>query len=201
MADIAVQNPVTGELRMVAEADAPAFVEQTGWVLPDQAERERGARILESGGAGQQALAGVETAVRTGTLGLVPGLVGGWQQRAEVQAEEHPYVRMAATGVGALAPALATGGLAGAAAGAAGLGAGATTALTAGVEGLAGGYAQEVEDARSEMRDVSAGNVLLYGLGGEVVGRALPAALRMGAGRVRSALTAAEEIAGEGVPS
>lgn len=200
MADVAVQNPATGELRMVSEEDAPAFTEQTGWTVADQAQRERGARLLESGGVGQQALAAGETAVRTGTLGLVPG-IKGWQQRAEVQAEEHPYVRMAATGVGALGAAAATGGVAGAAAGGLGISGAAATALTAGAEGLAGGAAQEVEDARNEVRDVSAGNIFLYGLGGEIAGRALPAAFKMGAGRVRAALTAAEEVAGEGVPS
>ncbi len=201
MGDVAVQNPATGELRMVAEADAPSFVEQTGWTLPDQAQRERGARMLESGGVGDQALAAGETAIRTGTFGLVPGLAKGWQQRSEVQHEEHPYVEMGARAVGALAPALATSGAATALSGAAGLSAATTGLVSGAVEGLAGGAADEIEQAREEVRDASVGNIFLYGLGGEIAGRALPAALRMGAGKVRRALTAAEEITGEGVPS
>lgn len=204
MADVAVQNPTTGEFRMVAEEDAPSFTQQTGWVLPDQTQRERGAKILESGGVGDQALATGEAALRTGTFGLVPGVSKGWKQRAEVLHEEHPYVEMGARAAGALAPALATGGLAGGAVGAAeAAGVGARTAglVAGGLEGLAGGAADEIEQAREETRDVSVGNIFLYGLGGEIAGRALPAALKMGAGRVRRALTAAEEVAGEGVPS
>ena len=201
MADVAVQNPATGELRMVAEADAPSFVEQTGWTLPDQAQRERGARMLESGSVGDQALAAGETAIRAGTFGLVPGLAKGWQQRSEVQHEEHPYVEMGARAVGALAPALATSGAATALSGAAGLSAATTGLVSGAVEGLAGGAADEIEQAREEVRDASVGNIFLYGLGGEIAGRALPAALKMGAGKVRRALTAAEEITGEGVPS
>lgn len=201
MADVAVQNPATGELHMVAEADVPSFIEQTGFTIPDQAERERGARIIESGGLGQQALAAGEAAVRTGTFGIVPGVTPGWQQRAQVLHEEHPYVETAARAAGALAPALATGGLGGAAAGAVGLGARGAGYAAAAAEGLAGGLADEIEAARAETRDVSAGNVLLFGLGGELAGRALPAAFKMGAGRVRRALSAAEEVAGEGLPS
>src|SRR3990167_8728129 len=117
MADVAVRNPATGELRMVAEQDADAFVEQTGWHVADEAQKARGAKLIESGGVGAQTLAAGETAVRTATLGLVPGLAKGWQQRAEVQQEEHPIIGGAALAAGALAPALLTGGLAGGAAG------------------------------------------------------------------------------------
>lgn len=201
MGDVAVRNPTTGELRMVAEADASAFVDQTGWHVADEAQRLRGAKIIESGGLAQQSLAAGETAVRTASLGLVPGLAKGWQQRAEVQGEEHPYIQGAATAIGALAPALATGGAAGALGGAVGLGARGTALLAAGAEGLAGGAAQEIEEARQQTRDVSAGNIFLYGLGGEIVGRALPGALKMGAGKIRRAVSAVEEVAGEGVPS
>jgi hypothetical protein len=201
MGDVAVRNPSTGELRMVPAEGVDSFVEQTGWHVASEQQKEHGAKILESGGVGQQALAAAETTVRTGTLGLVPGLAGGWQQRAEVQREEHPYIAGAAQALGALAPALATGGAGGALAGAAGLGRTGLAVAGAVGEGLAGGLAEEIEQARAETRDVSAGNILLYGLGGEIVGRALPHALAMGAGRVRRALSAVEEVAGEGVPS
>ena len=186
---------------MVAEQDADAFVEQTGWHVADEAQKARGAKLIESGGVGAQTLAAGETAIRTATLGLVPGLAKGWQQRAEVQQEEHPIIGGAALAAGALAPALLTGGLAGGAAGAVGLGARGTALAVAGAEGLAGGLATEIEEARAQTRDVSAGNIFLYGLGGEIVGRALPGALKMGAGKIKRALTAVEEVAGEGVPS
>jgi hypothetical protein len=186
---------------MVPEEGAQAFAEQTGWHVATPEQREYGAKLLESGGLGQQALAAGETAIRTGTLGLVPGLAGGWQQRAEIQREEHPYIAGASQALGALAPALLTGGAAGVVGGAAGLGRVGLGVAGAVGEGLAGGLAEEVEQARAETRDVSAGNILLYGLGGEIVGRALPKALAMGAGKVRRALSAVDEVAGEGVSS
>jgi len=186
---------------MVPEEGAQAFTEQTGWHIASPEQREYGAKLLESGGVGQQALAAGETAIRTGTLGLVPGLAGGWQQRAEIQREEHPYIAGASQAVGALAPALLTGGAAGLVGGAAGLGRTGLAVAGAVGEGLGGGLAEEIEQARAETRDVSAGNILLYGLGGEIVGRALPKALAVGAGKVRRALSAVDEVAGEGVPS
>lgn len=193
-----------GRLYQVAPDDVERASSQSGWVVAGDdevaarvAEREQYAQF---GGTGQQALAAVETAVRTGTFGLAPGLPG-YEQRAEVLREESPIISGAAQAAGAIAPALVTGGIAGGIAGAAGLGARGVGVASTLAEGLVGGAAEEIEQARAEMRDVSAGNILLYGLGGEIVARGLPAALKMGAGRVRRAASAAEELAGEGVPS
>jgi hypothetical protein len=174
-----------------------------------QAEREQ---FAKHGGAGEQALAAGEQVLRTASLGVLPGMgddaeIAG---REAVLREQHPVVSFGAQALGAALPALAGGALAEGALGAAGLvggeaaGAGALGArgaglVSAGVEGLAGGTADEIEQARAESRDVSAGNIFLYGLGGEIVGRALPKALAMGAGRVKRALSAVEEAAGEGI--
>ncbi len=51
---------------------------------------------------------------------------------------------------------------------------------------LAEGTTFEREQADQENRPVSVGNILLYGLGGELVGRALPAVLRRGIGSALS---------------
>src|SRR6187549_570263 len=156
-AEVPVTNPTTGEIRMVPREGVDAFTKQTGWHVSTADQRELAAENLESGSVGQQALAAGEQVVRTGTLGIAPGLEG-WQQREKVLRRESPFISAAAQGVGAIAPALATGGLAGGIAGAAGLGArGAALAAAAG-EGLAGGLADEVEQARYETRDVSVGN-------------------------------------------
>lgn len=183
---------------MVPREGVDAFVKQTGWHVSTPEQRELAAENLESGSAAQQALAAGEQVVRAGTLGIAPGLEG-WQQREKVLRRESPIISGVAQGVGAVAPALATGGLAGGLAGAAGLGARGAAAVALAGEGLAGGFADELEQARYESRDVSVGNVMLYGLGGELVGRALPHALSMGAGRIKRALTGAEAAAGDGL--
>lgn len=136
-------------------------------------------RREQFGTTGQQALAVGETAVRTATLGLAPGLEGHEQRDAELR-EQSPFLSMGAQAVGTVAPALVGAGLAGGAARLAGVGA--RTAAAAGVagEGLASGLADEVEQARFERRQVSAGNVLLYGLGAELLGRAVPAIMGRG---------------------
>jgi hypothetical protein len=196
--EVPVIDPTSGETRMVPREGVDAFTKQTGWHVATSEQREVAAENIESGTAGQQALAAGEQVVRTGTLGLAPG-IEGWQQREKVLRRESPVISGAAQAVGAIAPALATGGLAGGAAGALGLGARGSAAVAAGAEGLGGALADDVEQARYESRDVSLGNVMLYGLGGELVGRALPHAFSMGAGNVRRALTGAEAAAGEGL--
>jgi hypothetical protein len=162
-----------------------------------QAEREQ---YAEFGSTGQQALGALEQTVRTGTFGLVPGSEN-WEEREAVLREHSPVVSFGAQALGAVGPGLATGGLASGAATAAGLGRTGVGIASAAAEGLAGGLADEVEQARYETRDVSAGNVFLYGLGGEIAGRALPKALSMGAGKVKRALTAVDEAADIGVPN
>ncbi len=197
-AEVPVTNPTTGEIRMVPREGVKAFTDQTGWHVSTADQREVAAENLESGSTGQQALAAGEQVVRTGTLGLAPGMEG-WQQREKVLRRESPVVSGLAQGAGAVLPAVITGGLAGGVAGAVGLGARGAALAGAVGEGFAGGLADEVEQARYETRDVSLGNVMMYGVGGELVGRALPHAFSMGAGKIKRALTGAEAAAGEGL--
>lgn len=182
-----VMQSKEGHLYQVAPEDVPTVARDQGWTVADdgavQKRLEERANYARFGSTGQQALGAVETAVRTATLGGLPGLPG-YEGRSEQLQQESPVANFLSQAVGAAAPALATGG----ALGAAGL---AGTAI----EGAVGGTAQEVEAARQEQRPVSVGNILMYGVGGELVGRALPAALRAGAGAARRAVAET----GEGV--
>ena len=202
-----VMKAPDGRLYRIAPEEADSAAGNLGWKPASEeetaqrvAEREQYAKF---GSTGQQALGALEQTVRTGTLGLIPGSgtdaeIAG---RESVLREHSPVVSFGAQALGAALPGIATGGAASGLAGAAGLGArGVTIASTLG-EGLVGGLADEIEQARFEARDVSAGNVMLFGLGGEIVGRALPKGLAMGAGKVKRALSAVDEVAGEGVPS
>jgi len=202
MADVPVTNPTTGEIRMVPEDGVKAFTEQTGWSV-STAEQRHAAKLALGGGmqAGDVVQGAAEKAVRTATLGLAGPMGQQERERQAALAEEHPYVAMGAQAAGALAPALVASTLTGGAGAALGLSASEAGLAAGAAEGLAGGTADEIEQARYETRDVSAGNIFLYGLGGEIVGRALPHGLAMGAGRIKRALTAVEEAAGEGIPS
>lgn len=183
-------NKLTGKLEEVPDSAADAAVLGSGGALdyPDAAELERGGRLEQFGSTGQQALGALEQAARTATFGALPGFgtpeeIAG---REKTLREESPGVSFASQAAGALLPGLATGGL-GSAAG--------LSRTAAGVaEGLAMGTADEVEQARFEQRAVSPGLILLNGLGGELVGRAIPAALRRGAAKAGGAL---EAIVGE----
>lgn len=202
-----VMKAPDGRLYRIAPEEAESAAGNLGWKPASDeetakrvAEREKYAKF---GSTGQQALGAVEQTIRTGTFGLLSG--SGTDEeisgRESVLREHSPVVSFGAQALGAALPGIATGGVASGLAGAAGLGArGIGIASTLG-EGLAGGLADEIEQARYEARDVSAGNVMLFGLGGEIVGRALPKGLAMGAGKVKRALTAVDEVAGEGVPS
>lgn len=139
------------------------------------------------GGAGQQALAAVEQVARTASFGAIGGGPEA-EARERVFRAESPVLSLGAQAAGAVVPGLLTGGAASGAA--AGLGLGARAAGIAGVvaEGAASGLAGEVEQARFEGRRVSPGNVLMWGVGGELLGRAVPAVLRLGAGKLKSAI-------------
>jgi hypothetical protein len=199
---VVMQSP-EGHLYQVAPEDVATVTRDHGWSVAGddtvQKRLEERAQYAQYGSTGQQALGAAETAVRTATLGAVPGFgrpedVAG---RSQVLREESPVTNFLAQAAGAAAPALATGG----ALGAAGIAeAGAAGVVGGALEGAAGGTAAEVEQARQENRPVSVGNILMYGVGGELVGRALPALLRSGASAVRGRLgQAATEAAGEGV--
>jgi hypothetical protein len=193
-----VMQSKEGHLYQVAPEDVPTVSRDQGWaVAHDEAVQKRleeRAQYAQYGSTGQQALGAAETAVRTATLGAVPGFGSpeDVQGRSQVLQQESPVANFLSQAVGAAAPAIATGGALGAAGLGEGLVAGAAGAVA---EGAVGGTAQEVEAARQENRPVSVGNILMYGVGGELVGRAIPAALRAGVGAARR--VAAET--GEGV--
>ena len=202
-----VMQSQDGHLYQVAPEDVPTVARDQGWTVAGdsavQKRLEERAQYAQYGSTGQQALAAAETAVRTATMGAVPGFGSpeAIQGRQEVLAEESPVTNFLAQAAGAAAPAIATGGALGAL-GVGGAGASlAARGAVAAAEGLAGGTAAEVEAARQEKRSVSVGNVLMYGVGGELVGRAVPALLRSGASAVRGRLGSAAAEAGEGVLS
>lgn len=200
-----VMQSKEGHLYQVAPEDVPNAARDQGWTVADdgavQKRIEERAQYAKYGSTGQQALGAAETAVRTATFGAVPGFgapedVAG---RSTQLQQESPVTNFLAQAVGAAAPAIATGG----ALWAVGLGAeGAGLLASAGgaaLEGTAGGAATEIEQARQENRPVSVGNILMYGVGGELVGRAVPALLRSGVGVVRNRIAGAAAEGGEGV--
>ena len=207
-----------GHLYQVAPEHVATLARDQGWqVAPDAAVQARiaeRAQYSQYGSTGQQALAAGETALRTATFGAVPGFgapedVAG---RSRVLQQQSPVTNFLAQAAGAAAPALLTGGIGGAlaegeegtalargllggarvedAAGAA-RGAGQIIrGVTAGAEELSGAGAAEVEQAQEEGRPVSVGNILMYGVGGELLGRAVPALVREGAAGLRERLMA-----------
>jgi len=193
-----VMQSKEGHLYQVAPEDVPTVARDQGWtVAGDDAVQKRieeRAQYAQYGSTGQQALGAAETAVRTATLGAVPGFgsaedVAG---RSKTLQQESPVANFLAQAVGAAAPALATGG----ALGAVGLGEGvAAGALGTLAEGAVGGTAQELESSHQEQRPFSVGNVLMFDVGGSLVAHAIPMALRAGAGAARRAIG----DAGEGV--
>lgn len=200
---IQLLNRVTGKLEQHDSDESDRLVSESGGNLdyPDAAQLERSARLEAHGSTGEQALAAVETVGRTASFGAWQGFgskaeIAGRQRTLR---EESPGTAFGAQVAGTIAPAVAGGALASGALGA--VGAGARIAGAAGVaaEGAAGGLAGEVEEAQAQGRPVSAGRAMLTGIGGEVLGRALPAAIRAGLGRVRPASDAAAVVTGEAV--
>lgn len=179
-----VLNKLTGQVEDLSEDEAiKALVEGGGtydWATEQEIHRDQ--LNKQYGSTGQQALAAVESAVRTGTFGLVDGVGSDADiaRRNEVLREESPGVAFASQALGTLVPGLGAGKAVGAGLKLAGAGARALQAGTIAAEGLASGSADEIEQARYEGRDVSPGNILLYGVGGEIAGRAIPAVLRRG---------------------
>lgn len=200
-----VMRSPEGRLYEVSEADVGTQKQNLGWQVAGDAEVQ--ARVEERrqfqqyGGAGQQAQALLETGVRTATLGAVPGF-GSPQDiagRSSFIREESPVANFLAQAAGTAVPALAGGALVEGAGAALGLGGRALTAANVAAEGGLGGFSDEIEEARATGRDVSAGNVLMFGFGGELIGRAVPAALRKGIAAARGRLVG--EVVEEGAES
>lgn len=224
-----VMKSPEGRLYRVAPADVATAAQNQGWqiagdeeVAARQAEREAHAQY---GSTGQQALGALETFTRTATMGAVPGFgspedVAG---RSAVLRKESPVTSFLSQAAGTVVPALAGGALAEGAAGALGAGElalpgalgetmavptaaapGLLTGARAVGEGLSASSADELEEARATSRPVNVGNILMNTIGGEIIGRAVPAIARETSSALRSRLfgeaaTTGVEAAGEGV--
>lgn len=182
----------TGKLYKVPVADADQTAKAKGWVdATDQDVRTRADSLAEQaqfGGAAQTAQGVVEKVARTATFNLLP-TSGDEMRRAKVLDETSPVLSFAAQAAGSALPALATGGLA--------AGAGLGKVGVAAAEGLASGAADEAEMAAVQDRQLSVGNIVMFGLGGELAGRAVPALLRRGIKGLAPPTDAAARVAGE----
>jgi hypothetical protein len=187
-----LKDPVTGELISVpaAEADKRAAAEGLSYAtLPEiQKYNER----EKFGSAGQTAIGALELAGESATLGLYAPNSEDATSRRKVLRREHPGVALAAEAAGAL-PAIAASEATGGLAAAAGLSTRLAQAASVVAEGGVSGFAQEQVQAREEGRDIDAGNIFLYGVGGEIAGRIVPKAL--GAG-LRRAAQGVEDVLG-----
>lgn len=200
MGDVKILNRTTGKLETlpVEEADRKVAT-QAGFDYPSLDELERHERLEKYGD--QQGTAVAETLGRTATFGAFQGFgsQADIEGRRRTLAEESPGVQFAAQAIGSTLPALATGGVATGAVGALGLGARAATAASVIAEGASGGLADEIEQAALDQRPVSAGRAMLVGVGGELIGRAIPAAVKAGIAGLRGAPAATAAVAGEAV--
>jgi hypothetical protein len=182
MAEYKILNRLTGQVETLSEDEAAAAIVDGGGIYTPATEEEiiRDEGLRKYGSTGDQALGALEATVRTGSFGLIDGF-GSEEDvrgRENVLKTESPGVAFASQALGSLVPGLGAAKVAVTGAKALGAGARATSALTALAEGGAVGTAEEVEQARYENRDVSVGNILLYGIGGELAGRAIPMAAR-----------------------
>lgn len=190
-----VLRDTAGKLYKVAAGDADRIAKARGWADASETEVQARADALQAeaqyGGAGQTALATVEKAARTASGNLLP-MQGGERMRAKVLDDTSPVLSFTAQAAGSLLPGAGIGKAAGA------LGAGKVAVAAA--EGLATGYADEAESANIQERPISPGNVMLFGIGGELAGRAVPALLRRGIRGVSGGVgDAASAVAGEAV--
>ncbi len=178
MAVRVMQSP-DGRLYEVAADEADTLVRDQGWqVAPEAAvaqrtqEREQWQKY---GGAGQQALGLAETAVRSGTLGLVTGLEGDeteQRERAAVVAEDSPVLNAVAGAAPAVAAGIATGG--------AGLGVAGTIAAEAALGGI-GGVGAAADEAFRHDQELSAEAAFGSFASGALLGGATAGALAGGA--------------------
>lgn len=189
-----LRNPTTGRLTEVpaTEADAIAAREGLEYATLDQirASNER----EEFGGLGQTALGAAELFGEAATLGLYSPEGDDAESRRRVLRRDSPFVAAGAELTGTVLPGVLAG--AGAAAGVARVAGAGSKALLAGraasavAEGGVSAFAQERVSAREEGRDIDVGNILLYGVGGEILGRAVPGVLSAGLRRVSNRLDA-----------
>ncbi len=191
-----LKDPVTGALISVPAAEADARAAAEGLEYASLSEVRTANDREKYGTGGQTALAAGELALETATLGIVRSDSEDAKNRRELLRRDSPVLAFGADLAG-VAPGVAAAALTGGAAGAVGLGARAAAIASAVAEGGVSGYAQEQVQAREEGRDVDIGNVLLYGVGGEIAGRLIPKAMGSGLNKVADALTPARALADE----
>src|SRR5688572_17059586 len=172
-----LKDPVTGELISVPAAEADRRAAQEGLEFATLGEISKFNEREKYGSAGQTALGAFELAGEAATLGLYAPEGAEAEARRRVLRRDSPVTAFAAEAAGTLAPGLIAGAGAGALAARAGLSARAAAAASAVAEGGVSGFSQEQIQAREEGRDIDVGNILLYGVGGEIAGRVIPKAL------------------------
>ncbi len=183
-----LKDPVTGNLIPVPAAEADARAAQEGLQFATLKEIETANNREKYGTAGQTALGAAELALEGATLGLVdaPTDEATKGRRASLR-REHPVIGFGADLAGAV-PGVLAGGAAGTIARGVGASARAAGIVSAIAEGGVSGYAQEQVQSREEGRDIDIGNILLYGVGGEIAGRVIPKALGSGLNRLADRL-------------
>lgn len=193
---LVLRNPRTGDMRSVPTADADRIAADEGLDFPTPDEITAANEQQQYGGAGEGLKAAAGLAARTASFGLTGAPDTAQQARERVLRSSNlgQAASFGAQALGTAVPGVLGGGVGGAAAEALGLGARGAALAGAVGEGAASGLADEVEQARAEGRDVSAGNVALFGVGAELFGRAVPALLGRGASRLRRALTPADAL-------
>jgi hypothetical protein len=178
-----LKDPITGELVSVPAAEADARAEAEGLDYASLSEIAKFNEREKYGSAGQTALAATELALESATLGLSAADDEDSKARRRVLRRDSPTLAFGAELAGA-APGIAAGALTGGVAPALGVGARAARVASIVAEGGVSGFAQEQVQAREEGRDIDIGNILLYGVGGEVFGRVVPKAFGAGISKV-----------------
>lgn len=183
MATLRLKNQATGQIVDIEDDDKlEAAIVAQSLVAATEDELELWDKKQKYGGAGQTALAAGETALDTATFGALGkieeayGAKEDFEGRREVLGREHQGIDFVAQAAGATAVGLAGGAVLGGAAKAVGAGAKLAQAASIVGEGATSGLADEVQMASRQGRDVSVGNAIMMGVGGELIGRAIPAA-------------------------
>jgi hypothetical protein len=185
-----LRDPVTGELISVPAAEADDRAAREGLEFASLKEISSFNEREKYGSAGQTALGALELAGEAATLGLYAPEGAEAEARRRVLRRDSPVLAFGAE-TAAVLPGVAASALTGGAAGAVGLSARAAAAASILAEGGVSGFAQEQIQAREEGRDIDVGNILMYGVGGEIAGRLVPKALGAAA---RKAVGAGEDV-------
>lgn len=178
-----LKDPITGELYSVPAAEADARAEAEGLDYATLGEISKFNEREKYGSAGQTALGALELAGESATLGLYAAEGEDADARRRVLRRDSPVLAFGAEVAGA-APGIAAGALTAGVAPTLGVGLRAARVASIVAEGGVSGFAQEQVQAREEGRDIDVGNILLYGVGGEIAGRVIPKALGAGLRKV-----------------